>query len=584
MIKNRSKPPRYPWLADREAGRQGARFTVVLWLVFMLSATSTYYLVSIDKLNVFTGMLFLFAVSSFVSLVAETILKMLNLSSDSKNNIRLSLLTTIVMIFAMELFLRFGLDKYSNYHERNGSGDYVSPYSQNTITWFHTYSPNSNSNLLRAEFSHTRKINSLGIPEREIQRTKAPDEFRIVALGDSYTEGIGTSYDSTWIKVVEKTLNERVLHKKATTINAGVSGSDVYFEYRLLRHKLLSFNPDLVIVAVNGTDIQDIIARGGSERFVPGGTLRTRKGPKWEWIYGISYIFRHVIHDVFRYDWMFLPPGEEAREEQAASDKMKLALKDFSRLAHDYDFELIIVFHPQEAEIANGQYYPTPYHQLVDELKKSAGTHAIDLLDYYQTQRIITKENHAEFFWALDGHHNTRGYAVMGRAIAAEILALPFFESKVTHGSEKQSLSRKRIQYPDEDNEDKWRMQVLPGNLAQLVLSAEKREVVRIAISKAGTAIPWHIQLNQDGIVVKVRQRYVLTFQARADQLRTIGVAVSKAHEPWNSVGLYNTIALSQDWQSFNFEFKATEDDDNARIHFDVGGNGASVELTTVRQ
>lgn len=581
MTENRSIDASPTRLVDREPRLQRHRVTTALLLVFVISAASTYYFVTIDKLNVFTGMLFLSMLSSFVWLFTETLLNLLNVSRDARNNIRLSLLTTIVLLFAMELFLRFGLGTYSNYLEQNGSGDYVSPYSQNTQSWFHTYYPNSTFNLLRPEFSHSRKINSLGIPEREIQRKKAADEYRIVALGDSYTDGIGTSYESTWIKVFENALNRRVSNKKLTTINAGVSGSDVYFEYMLLREKLLSYHPDLVIVAVNANDIEDIITRGGMDRFASDGTLRTRKGPKWEWVYGVNYIFRHIIHDAFKLDWLFLAPGEVAREEQAAADKMKLALEHFARLEQNYNFKLVVVFHPLEGEIANGHYYPPPYKNLIQEFKRSSRTHIIDLLDYYQSQQIITKGNTSELFWPIDRHHNTKGYAVMGQAIADNISRSPFFERDVGLNPVKNPLTRKISNPSDEDRENKWRMQVSPGNVAYLVFPRETQDVVRIAITKAATAHPWHIQLNQDQISVKVRQRYVLTFRAKADRVRNIAAAVSLQHEPW-FLGLYKTIGLTQEWQTFELEFNATENDDNARIHFDVGGNAASVELSGV--
>ena len=40
---------------------------------------------------------------------------------------------------------------------------------------------------------------------------------------------------------------------------------------------------------------------------------------------------------------------------------------------------------------------------------------------------------------------------------------------------------------------------------------------------------------------------------------------------------------LTPEWQSFEDEFVATVDDDNARIHFDLGASNAAVELASVR-
>jgi hypothetical protein len=38
---------------------------------------------------------------------------------------------------------------------------------------------------------------------------------------------------------------------------------------------------------------------------------------------------------------------------------------------------------------------------------------------------------------------------------------------------------------------------------------------------------------------------------------------------------------LSSEWQSFEEDFVATEDDDNARIHFDVGHSDIPVDLSS---
>ena len=136
--------------------------------------------------------------------------------------------------------------------------------------------------------------------------------------------------------------------------------------------------------------------------------------------------------------------------------------------------------------------------------------------------------------------------------------------------------------YFDEDREIKWRLQVLPGNVVKLVFPPGQPDIVRLAISNADTKTRWHIQLNQDRLSVKVGHRYAVTFGARADEPRDIAVAVSKAHVPWDGLGLYRVFSLTPQWQSFKAEFMATADDDNARIHFDVGGNAVSLDLSHV--
>ncbi len=134
----------------------------------------------------------------------------------------------------------------------------------------------------------------------------------------------------------------------------------------------------------------------------------------------------------------------------------------------------------------------------------------------------------------------------------------------------------------EDSRKRRWRLQVLAGNVGELVLPPDNPDAIRVAIRKGGTQDTWGIQLNQDRFTVKAHHRYSLTFRARADSPRNITVGFSKAHEPWSNLGLWQNIALTKEWKSFEEEFTPGADEDNARIHFDVGSSDVSVELSHV--
>lgn len=127
----------------------------------------------------------------------------------------------------------------------------------------------------------------------------------------------------------------------------------------------------------------------------------------------------------------------------------------------------------------------------------------------------------------------------------------------------------------------RW-LRVGQGNRADLRSLADNPDAVKIAIKKATTRIGSDIQLNEPFLKVRANHRYVVNFLARADSPRSIFVGFAKAHEPWSNLGLYSQIELTSDWQSFEESFFATGDDDNARIHFDVGQRDISVDLSSV--
>ncbi len=137
---------------------------------------------------------------------------------------------------------------------------------------------------------------------------------------------------------------------------------------------------------------------------------------------------------------------------------------------------------------------------------------------------------------------------------------------------------------PGIEPEYKWLrlLRVAEGNEAHLVFPPDNPDMVRIAITKAETKTSYDIQLNQPRLKVKRGHRYLVNFLARADSLRNICFGFAKGHAPWTNLGLYSQIEVTPEWQSFETLFIATEDEDNARIHFDVGNSDVSVELSSV--
>ena len=301
------------------------------------------------------------------------------------------------------------------------------PYSsgnRGAPTWFHTYHPGITFEHPRTEFAFPRYTNSIGLCEREIPRVKATDEFRLVALGDSFTEGLGAPAEGTWPRALEVLLNGRRASPRVTVFNAGVVGSDPWYEYVLLRDKLIDVEADLVLVAVNRTDITDVITRGGEERFRPDGTtLYARQPPWWEWIYGISYIARRFVHDVLRYDYRFLQPAELGPASSLAADQVFAAIRAFERLAADRGFTLVTVVHPTRRDARRGR-YDGAMASLAGRVTHDQSLLVVDVLAAWQESDVLIEHDVSSLYWPLDGHLNPSGYALFADAVATAILRL----------------------------------------------------------------------------------------------------------------------------------------------------------------
>ncbi|MEO8370907.1 MAG: carbohydrate binding domain-containing protein, partial [Candidatus Solibacter sp.] len=130
--------------------------------------------------------------------------------------------------------------------------------------------------------------------------------------------------------------------------------------------------------------------------------------------------------------------------------------------------------------------------------------------------------------------------------------------------------------------EARWHLRVADRSEATLIYPREDHGMVKVGIQKAASKTKWDIQLNRLGLKVDGGVRYCVAFRARARRPREIGVGFARAHDPWTSLGMYTQVQLTAEWQTFREEFVASEDDEDARIHFDLGGRTIGVDLTSV--
>ncbi|HBP88431.1 MAG TPA: SGNH/GDSL hydrolase family protein [Nitrospirales bacterium] len=108
------------------------------------------------------------------------------------------------------------------------------------------------------------KINSAGFRDVEHSLQKPKGTYRILLLGDSYTEARQVSLENTFGRKVEEQLQscERLLPHKVEVINFGVPGYGNAEELITLRSRGWSYDPDLVLTMFfSGNDLIDNFPR-----------------------------------------------------------------------------------------------------------------------------------------------------------------------------------------------------------------------------------------------------------------------------------------------------------------------------------
>jgi len=173
---------------------------------------------------------------------------------------------------------------------------FYSEYGQVKKGWFHTRQPNDTFIPPGVDFHYQYITNSLGFRDKNYDTAKSPPTFRILVSGDSFAEGEGTPYDSTWPRILEKYLIQNGVH--AEVIDAGVAGSDILYDFVHYREKLKELHPDLIIASLNSSDYNDYQVRGGMERFHADGTTHLKAPPWYMFFYKHSRFVRALFHKI----------------------------------------------------------------------------------------------------------------------------------------------------------------------------------------------------------------------------------------------------------------------------------------------
>jgi lysophospholipase L1-like esterase len=393
------------------------------WLTLLIGLVlwgSVLLRLAIERYDLVTGVLFILAAAVAAVVATDLTLAAVGARRGTRIRARVALAILASGVLAIELFLRFGLAG-TTYLEHNLGQGYMSVRRHMPVRRFPSHPPSSLVRMPRPEFVHERQTNSLGLAEQEIPAQPRPDEYRILALGDSFTEGWGASYEQTWVKAMERALAGQLPHRRITTINAGVGGSDPCFQYVMLAERLLPLNPALVVVALNDSDVIDIRLRGGMERFLPDGSLRPITPPSWEWLYGISYITRQVVHGALGYDMLFTPPDQVSARTNEAIRTLRDVLTRFAQLGAEHGFELAVVLQPTQFEVLAGR-YANPLQDLIPSSAGREHVQYVDLLKAFQHESEFTPTTASKYYWPIDNHPTPRGYEVLGRALADHLL------------------------------------------------------------------------------------------------------------------------------------------------------------------
>jgi len=398
------------------------KYFLVIYCILLPAQGYIFYREGIGGITYVTYGLFLATIAIAVHLLTYALTKRNLLSPSLRGNILLSINAVLFTFFVIEGGLRASRYVKDLMEGHMTSITYNSQYAEpEDIGWYYNWDTNGTHALpLKGTDSiYKREVNDEGFPDDDFPLQKQPNEFRIISMGDSFTEGDGAPADSTWVQLLEDMLNARYEKLTFSNFNAGVIGNDPYFNYMMLKGRLLKYNPDLVIATVNRTDIWDILKRGEMERFLEDGDLAYNEPPWWEWFYAISYIHRRFLNQFFGYDHLLQTPKQRKQAQQEAVNGLVDLMERFRDLGQKKDFKFMMVFHPLMDEARKNNY--RFFSSIIDVLKEKPGIHTVDMLDLFINDANMNEDKPGKYYWLDDGHHTSQGYLLFAKLIQQQL-------------------------------------------------------------------------------------------------------------------------------------------------------------------
>ena len=262
------------------------------------------------------------------------------------------------------------------------------------------FRPNFTGRLQHEDYDVEIAINSLGFRDSEVSVEK--EGFRILALGDSATMGVGLEAEEIfWSHIEEKFPHVEV-------VNAGMGATGTLHQLALYENYGRQLNPDLVVLLYNVNDADDN-AEGISRTVRAGYVVNSRS--KWP---------------LFQVSLNFL--ADHSRAFMLVADRVR-RITYFYSIVRDSDRARIFAEGKTREKIANTQeLLKELYHSVTESGSRFAVMFTKDqwhdeYVEWLETEKIPTislegsvlgSENH----FPIDQHWNAKGNELVAEAVA----------------------------------------------------------------------------------------------------------------------------------------------------------------------
>lgn len=230
--------------------------------------------------------------------------------------------------------------------------------------------------------------------------------FRILALGDSCTFGVGVNDMQTWPVLLENLLGRSGID--VDVINAGVPGYSVFQGMRFLEKREGELKPDLVVMTFGFNDL-DSWGSLSDRQIAREMALRSWEKPLMHsrFYYGLKKWFstsKFIGISKLKKgsDSAGRRPGPNLRP-RLSPEEFHETLKQVKRFCDNRDIKLILMIWPLKTQVELMRREPIAYQAIIDKLCREEGIACVNLIEIFIQKRasLFIDNVHAN----IEGHH-----------------------------------------------------------------------------------------------------------------------------------------------------------------------------------
>jgi len=296
------------------------------------------------------------------------------------------------------------------------------------------------------------RINADGFRDTEHHKTKTPGTTRIMVIGDSFTFGPSVNLEETYPKQLERILRQADV--SCEVINCGVIGYNMWQYLEMLKGRVLSYEPDLLILGLFLNDINRSVPPSegsadwrGRNPFEPErrglsgimsrsalwnllNYLNERFEARYRYRRGYGYLqgieerkAHHSITDPKRL-WHKIMYGKLEEQKYA---EFKKAFKAFVQISEASGAGVLAVMIPDAAQLHEPD--RQAINRFVRQVCLETDVPFIDLTPAFEAE----EDPRTLYMFPIDAHTSPRGHHLIAKSIAGGIEM--FFPEIFFHGN-----------------------------------------------------------------------------------------------------------------------------------------------------